>query len=167
MSARIGALTIELSYQGRVVATHERLHLKNSEHLLLDHYLELAHAKPGALPGSEPLHQARARGEFPAHYDQLWAHLRTHLGDKAGTRALIEVLLLHRKHPSEVVHDAVSLALEIGTVDPQTVAFIARNASAVPAAERVVIDVGDLARYDRPLPGVTDYDSLLAHGDAR
>ena len=70
-------------------------------------------------------------------------------------------------HPSEVVHDAVSLALEIGTVDPQTVAFIARNASAVPAAERVVIDVGDLARYDRPLPGVTDYDSLLAHGDAR
>ena len=167
VSARIGALTIELSYQGRVVATHERLHLKNSEHLLLDHYLELAHAKPGALPGSEPLHQARRRGEFPAHYDQLWAHLRTHLGDKAGTRALIEVLLLHRKHPSEVVHDAVSLALEIGTVDPQTVAFIARNSSAAPPAERVVIDVGDLARYDRPLPGVTDYDSLLAHGDAR
>lgn len=167
VSARIGALTIEISHQGRVVATHERLHLKNAEHLVLDHYLELVHAKPGALPGSEPLHQARARGEFPASYDELWTHLRTHLGDKAGTRAMIEVLLLHRKHPAEVVHGAVACALEIGTIDPGTVAFIARSSIATPPAERVVIDVGDLARYDRPLPDVSGYDSLLTGSDTR
>lgn len=167
VQARIGALTIEISSQGRVVATHERLHLRNAEHLVLDHYLELVHAKPGAFPGSEPLHQARARGEFPADYDELWTHLRANLGDKAGTRAMIEVLLLHRKHPAEVVVAAVACALEIGTVDPGTVAFIARNSISAPRAEHVVIDVGDLARYDRPLPDVSGYDALLAIGATR
>lgn len=164
--ARIGALSIELSYQGRVVATHERLHLKNSEHLVLDHYLELLHAKPGAFPGSEPLHQARSRGEFPPDYEALWTRMRGHLGEVAGTRAMIEVLLLHRKHPAEVVHDAVCCALEIGTADPGTVALIARNLIPGTDKERVVIDVGDLSRYDRPLPDVAGYDSLLT-GDAR
>lgn len=167
VKARIGALSVDISYQGRIVATHERLHLKNAEHLVLDHYLELLHARPGAFPGSEPLHQARSRGEFPPDYENLWTHMRTHLGDKAGTRAMIEVLLLHRNHPRDVVLDAVSCALEIGTADPGTVAFIARNCVTSPRPEGVVIDVGDLSRFDRPLPDVAGYDSLLAHGAKR
>ena len=161
VSVRTTPLEIDISYQGRLVATHERLHLKNQERLLLDHYLELLWAKPGAFPGSLPLHQARERGEFPEDYERLWRAMRKRLGDKAGTRAFIEVLLLHRKHDREVVESAVDCALEIGTCDPGTVALIATQLIAPPRAEAAVIDVGDLRRYDRPAADVSAYDALL------
>jgi hypothetical protein len=50
--------------------------------------------------------------------------MRDRLGDKAGTRALIEVLLLRRKHPRELVDRAIDCALELGTIDAGTVALI-------------------------------------------
>jgi len=43
-----------------------------AEHLDLDHYLEILLRKPGALPGSVPLAQARAAGTFTAAHQQLW-----------------------------------------------------------------------------------------------
>jgi len=89
VSVRLTPLTVEVDYDGARVATHERLHLKNSEQLVLDHYLELLWARPGAFPGSLPLHQGRQRGEFPPAYEELWRLQRARLGDKAGTRALI------------------------------------------------------------------------------
>ena len=52
--------------------------------------------KPGALPGATALVQARAAGAFTSTHDAFWAAARNALGDTAGTRALIEVLLLHR-----------------------------------------------------------------------
>jgi hypothetical protein len=68
-------MLIEVSCEGRVVALHGRAHRKNEERLVLDHYLDLLFQKPGAFPGSLPLHQARQRGEFPRSYDLLWAKL--------------------------------------------------------------------------------------------
>ena len=64
--------------------------------LVLDHYLEVLWRKPGALPGSTALSQARAAGTFTAAHDAFWAAARRQLGDAEGTRALVEVLLLHR-----------------------------------------------------------------------
>ena len=64
--------------------------------LVLDHYLEILRRKPGALPGATALAQARASGAFTAEHDAFWAAARTAHGDPAGTRALVEVLLLHR-----------------------------------------------------------------------
>ncbi len=62
---RIFRLSIEVSHRGRLVATHDRLHLRGAETLVLDHYLDVLADKPGAFPGSLPLHQARERGDFP------------------------------------------------------------------------------------------------------
>lgn len=162
VTARLTPLEVEISYQGRVVALHERAHLKNQERLDLDHYLELLRSKPGAFPGAVALHQARQRGEFPSAYDELWKLLRRRLGDPNGTRALIEVLLLHRKHPRDLVDDAVECALELGTVDPGTIELITRNLISRPVAEPAVIDVGDLSRFDRSKPDTHAYDALLA-----
>jgi hypothetical protein len=61
----------------------------------LDHYLEALVRKPGALPGSTALEQARSAGRFTPVHDAWWAAVRKAHGDAAGTRALIEVLLLH------------------------------------------------------------------------
>lgn len=167
VSVRTTPLEVEVSYQGRMVASHERMHLKNQERLVLDHYLELLVHRPGAFAGSLPLHQARERGEFTADYDELWARMRSRLGDKAGTRGLIEILLLHRSNPRELVDRAIDCALEIGTIDPATVELIARNLVAKPPREAAVLDIGGLDRYDRALPELTDYDALLTSEMAR
>ena len=48
----------------RLAAVHPRLIAAGDEHLELDHYLEILVRKPGALPGSAALAQARAAGVF-------------------------------------------------------------------------------------------------------
>ncbi|MET9915311.1 hypothetical protein ABZZ74_53440 [Streptomyces sp. NPDC006476] len=86
-------------YDGRKeVARHERLIAKGQSRLELDHYLEALVRKPGAFPGATALEQARSGGKFTPVYDAWWAAACKAHGDRDGTRALIEVLLLGR-HP--------------------------------------------------------------------
>ncbi len=161
---RILPLAVEVSHRGRLVATHDRLHLRGAESLVLDHYLDVLHDKPGAFPGSLPLHQARENGGFPPSYDRLWERLKERLGDKAGTRQLIEVLLLHRHHGRPVVRQAVEQALALGAIDAGAVALFARHLETRADEQPVQLslsDLGDLSRYERPLPETTTYDVLL------
>ncbi len=161
LQVRVSPMSVEISHEGRVVAAHDRLHLRGAESLMLDHYLDVFVDKPGAFPGSLPLHQARSRGDFPASYDTLWTKLRTRAGDKAGTRAMIEVLLLHRKHPQEVVAAAVDQALHLGSIDPSLIEMLARQRAQGALFEPAPAEVGELARYDRPLPDTSCNDGLL------
>ena len=97
-----------------------------AEHLDLDHYLEILLRKPGALPGSVPLAQARAAGTFTPAHQQLRDAARARLGDGPGTRTLIEVLL-HRRLPAASVTAGISAALGAGTCSPDVVAVEARK----------------------------------------
>jgi len=161
VSVRVNPMSLEVSYGSRIVAVHERLHVKNDEHLLLDHYLEVLAEKPGAFPGSLALEQARQRGEFPPNYDDLWARLRARLDDKSGTKGMIEVLLLHRRYPREAMREAVAMALSLGVTNSATVELLARQACAPAQRQLQLIDVGELERYDRPPPELSAYDQLL------
>ena len=58
------------------VARHPRLAAKGAENLLLDHYLEALMRKPGAMPGSAALDQARATGAFTPAHEALWSAAR-------------------------------------------------------------------------------------------
>ena len=58
VDVRLGGGTVTVA--GRVVARHERSAHKGSEVLVLDHFLEVLSRKPGALPGSIALAQARS-----------------------------------------------------------------------------------------------------------
>lgn len=147
-----------------MVARHDRLHLKNAESLVLDHYLDVLWDKPGAFPGSLPLHQARTHGDFPAAYDEYWAKLKTRLGERKGTRAMIEVLLLHRELPRHVVVAAVTKALDMGAVNPASIELLARRAIDGEPVQASLIEVGDLARYARALPDLGEYNALLGCG---
>ena len=82
--------------------------------LNLDHYLEILLRKPGALPGATALAQARASGAFTAGHEAFWAAARKALGDAAGTRALIEVLLLHRHLEHADVLAGIAAAVSVG-----------------------------------------------------
>lgn len=162
VSWRMTPLSLEVFAGQQQVATHDVLHTKCGESLQLDHYLEVLQRKPGAMPGSLPLHQARISWAFPPSYDALWKRLQDRIGESAGTKAMIEVLLLHRTHADEVVKGAVEVALEVGALDPTTIALLARRA--VAAAEELpedLLEVGPLGRYDRPVLEISGYDRLL------
>ncbi|MFF2148448.1 hypothetical protein [Kitasatospora sp. NPDC058190] len=114
----------------KVVARHPRLAGRWGYRDLLDHYLEILRAKPGALESSTGLAQARADGSFTAVHDAFWAAAREAHGSQAGTRALIEVLLLHRRLPAEAVIAGMSAVLDAGSTAPDLVAIEARKALA-------------------------------------
>jgi hypothetical protein len=168
-------------YDGRTpVASHERLLTKGACRLDLDHYLEALIRKPGALPGATALEQARAAGTFTTVHDAWWAAAcKTH-GDTDGTRALVEVLLLHRHTPHRDVIAGITAALQAGALTADAVALEARKAAesadSLPSAS---IDYGTtvtdaaavtsltqrrlthLPADTRPPPTVTAYDQLL------
>jgi transposase len=162
LSARIGGTRIEVVDGGTVVASHERSTIRGSQTLVLDHYLEILTRKPGAMPGALATHQARERGVLTAAHEAFWARARRKFGDAGGTRALIEVLLLHRRMPFPAVHAALEAVNSAGSADPALVAIEARRiaehrgptGSTVPSATH-------LQRYERSAPALTVYDGLL------
>jgi transposase len=160
VDVRLGASTVEALDGRRIVAAHHRARIKGAEVLCLDHYLEVLVRKPGALPGATALARARASGAFTEAHQRFWDAARHRLGDSAGTRSLIEVLLAHRQLPWEAVVTGVWAAVAVGSVDPQVVMVEARRATEADRAAPV-IPIGALGRYDRPKPTLDGYDTLL------
>ncbi len=174
-------------FDGRtVVATHPRLAAKGVTRVELDHYLEVLRHKPGALPGSTALAQARAAGAFTPAHDAFWAAARKVNGDADGTRQLIDVLLLHRVLPAEDVIAGITAALTVGAVTADVVAVEARRhhtqhgadpdqntrtrralggGSVISLTQRRLTDpaaiIAGLPADTRSLPTVTAYDELL------
>ncbi|MEU8621516.1 hypothetical protein [Streptomyces sp. NPDC048623] len=173
-------------YDGRTVITrHERLGGRNGSRLVLDHYLEALLRKPGAFPGSTALEQARSAGRFTPVHDKWWTAAKATHGDAAGTRALIEVLLLARHMDHEQVVAGLAAAYRAGALTADAVVLEARKLAesdgepAMPARpgtkqgaeedEGPAASVTFLADWrlshlppeTRPLPSVAHYDQLL------
>jgi hypothetical protein len=183
---RLTANELEVFDGSRKVAVHPRLAAAGAEHLELDHYLEILLRKPGALPGSAPLVQARKAGAFTAAHEALWSAARARLGDGPGTKALIEVLLLHRRLPAGSVTAGIRAALDAGTCSPDVVAVEARKhadaariraagdllpgpAPRAPGASVITLPrrQAPLPADGRPAPSVAAYDQLLARPGER
>ncbi|MDN5931381.1 MAG: hypothetical protein L0I24_10015 [Pseudonocardia sp.] len=133
--------------------------------------------------------QARAAGTFTALHQRYWDLARHRLGDGAGTRALIAVLLLHRSMPAAAVAAGMTAALAGDRIDADLVAVEARRhleptgesavttIATVPTATATA-RIGVLAAVrapggarsgceTRPAPSLAGYDELLAAGGAR
>jgi transposase len=154
-----------------VVARHPRLARRHAYHDDLDHFLEILLVKPGALAGSTALAQAREEGAFTAAHEALWSAARAAHGDAAGTRVLIEVLLLHRRMPAGAVEAGIRAALGAGSTSPALVAIEARKAGGAAGPGPGEAGTGDagppapgrtLPGDTRPLPSVAAYDALLS-----
>ncbi len=164
---RLGARWVELSHGGRIVARHVRHVRKGEQTLTLDHYLEVLLRKPGALPSSLTLAQARESGAFTGAHERFWKRARRKLGDAAGSRALIEVLLLHRSLPFIAVHAALDAVERVRSCDPDPVAIEARRIADAGSRPVVTTDQDDRAGWSRPVPILTGYDALLRVGATR
>jgi transposase len=160
---RVLPISVEVIYQGKLVARHLRCY-QTRQHLLdLEHYLDVLSRKPGALAGSKPLAQWRAEGRRPPSYDQLWAGLKHRYGDQAGTRLMIELLQLGRQHGYQRLTIAIEQALECGATDAAAVRYFL-TAPTLEYDTAAPLDPQEVTRpehYARPLPEVSAYDQLL------
>jgi hypothetical protein len=174
--ALLHANWIEIYDGVALVACHERFMGKGGCQLDLDHYLEGLLRKPGALSGATALEQARAAGKFTPVHDVWWAAACKAHGARDGTRALIEVLLLHRHMPHKQVVAGIAAALGSGALTADAVALEARRLTddeprqvidlSGPTIDRPVVSLtqrrlAQLPPDTRPLPSVTAYDELL------
>jgi hypothetical protein len=140
-----------------VVAHHDRLTRRGCAHDVLDHYLEILLSRPGALAGSTALALARTEGSFTATHEAFWAAARAARGDTEGTRALIEVLLLHRHRRAEFVIAGMAEALRAGTTNPEVVAIEARKADNAHREAHPLLDEHELSELG---VGLADPDEL-------
>lgn len=166
------------------VARHERVVAKGGESIVLDHYLEVLRKKPGTFPGSIALSQARQSGVFSTAHEAFWQESRKVNGDAAGTRELIEVLLLHRNMRAADVIAGIRAALTVGGVSADVVAVEARLHAGGSISSRHLVEhlegreqrvvsltqrrltdpaavIAGLPPDTRPMPSVTAYDDLL------
>lgn len=158
----------------REVVRHPRLTRRYAYRDVLDHYLEILLGKPGALAGSSALAIARAEGSFTATHQAFWDAAMAAHGRAEGTRALIEVLLLHRHRPTQAVMAGMTEALTAGSTSPELVAMQVRKAAGGLGSPDLV-DLVDLdlppepageaadthLTRPRPAPSVAAYDELL------
>jgi transposase len=160
VEVKVYSAYVEIWCQGKCVARHERCYERHKKVLELEHYLDVLMKKPGAMAGSTALEQGRAQGCWPASYDRFWEVLRERQGKQAGTRAMVEVLLLAREHGPVRVRQAVEEALELGCSDVGAVRYLLSVTGREPPPPTVPVDLGPLIRYDRPQPCLEDYDQL-------
>jgi hypothetical protein len=138
--------------------------------------------------------QARRCGVFTAEHEAFWSAARTAHGDAAGTRELIDVLLLHRHMRHGEVVAGLAAAVSVGATSADVVAVEARRHASAPNSEshdqpgqwpptdpgrpRVVslterrltdpeAVIAGLAPDIRPLPSVAEYDELLTRRATR
>jgi len=161
VEARVYPLHVEIWHSGCQVARHERCYGRRQHVLDLEHYLDVLSHKPGALAGSKPLAQWREAGRWPACYDELWSRLLARHGKQNGTRAMVAVVSLGREFGHDKLRAAITRAVSLGACDVAAVRYLLTEAG-LHKGQSYAIDVGELARYDRPMPTMAEYDVLLS-----
>ncbi len=127
--------------------------------LELEHYLDVLERKPGALAESKPLAAWRERGVWPESYDRLLEELINRHGKQSGTRQMIQVISLVKQHGHQRLRAAVEEAVALGCSDAAAIRHLVGPRSS--HMRTAIIEVGELSRFERPLPAMAHYDGLL------
>jgi hypothetical protein len=77
-----------------------------------------------------------------------------------GTREMVEVIKLGKKHGHDHLRIAVEAAGELGCADSGAILYLL-DTEKLKRKNPELMDVGELARYERPMPKMNDYDLLL------
>jgi transposase len=152
---------VEIWQERECVARHERSFGRYEQVLDLEHYLDVLEKKPGALAGSSPLRQWRERGRRPESFDRLWLSLQERHGKHPGTREMIELLTLGKRHGWGRLQQAVEKALALGCTDAAAVRHLL-TATELGRSRTELLQLHGLERYERLLPQMNEYDQLLS-----
>jgi hypothetical protein len=162
---RVYSSKVEIWQEGQRIACHERCYGRQQQVLELEHYLDVLERKPGALARSKPLTAWREKGLWPACLDELWSELNRRHGKQNGTRKIIELLQIGRKYHPGRLQEVVESALGAGCSDVAAIEYLLQTDLTAPGPEPLE-EIGFLARYERPLPSLNEYDRLLSVGGA-
>jgi transposase len=166
VEVRIHPSHIEVREEGRPLARHERCYEHQRQILELEHYLDVLERKPGALVGSKPLAVWREKGLWPASYDRLLAEMISRHGKSSGTRQMIQVVGLVKQYGHAQLQESVARALSTGCSDAAAIRhLVCANELARQQPEEIALKA-ELARFERPLPLMAEYDQLLNAGGA-
>jgi transposase len=160
VEVRLYPSRVEVWHEGRCLARHERCYERHQQVLELEHYLDVLERKPGALVGSKALLAWRQRGLWPESYDRLLTELIGRHGKPSGTRQMIQVLSLIKPHGHRRLRTAVEAALALGCSDAAAIRHLVETAD-LARTRSTLVELGVLARYERPQPALNDYDALL------
>jgi len=106
----IGIDEVEIFWDGKRIATHDRVFGNNKWQLDPHHYLELIQQRPGSFDTARPIRQWRAC--WPNALESLLARFQASQGETAGIKDFITVLMLYGDYPANDVDAAVELAVE-------------------------------------------------------
>ena len=105
---------------------------------------------------------------FTATHERYWTAAKARYGDKTGTQALVEALLLHRTYARGQVLAGLEAALAVGTLSPEAVAVEVRRAGETTSRPQLGLVTAEgrnaYPADTRPLPTVDAYDTLLTGG---
>ncbi len=73
---------------------------------------------------------------------------------------MVAVVALGREFGHDKLRVAITTAVSLGACDVAAVRFLLTQAG-LHEGQPYTIDVGELARYDRPMPTTAEYDVLL------
>lgn len=161
-TARVWPSLIEIEYDGKCVARHQRCYGRGHQMLNLEHYLDVLEKKPGAMAGSTPLEQWKQAGRWPECLDQIWKKLEQRYGRSGGTREMISLVRVGLSDGWDRLIDAVKEALRLGVTDAAAVTHILRMPDAAERRRYEIALSEELAQFERPQPIMDDYDLLLA-----
>ena len=148
----LGAEYVNIFYDGRRIARHERVYGNNKWMLEPDHYLDLLQQRPGAFDSAKPLKQWRSG--WPESFERLLQRFRDAQGTSKGTKDFISVLKLFREYEPETVEEAVDGALVAGVSSGEAVRHLLQPQSSKP-------DSGPLPGWEvSATADVSDYNRL-------
>ena len=153
---------MEIWHEGSCVARHERCYGRHQQMLDLEHYLDVLEQKPGALAGSTPLEQWRERGRWPESLDRFWQKLKERHGKQQRHARDDRAAALGSEHGMGRLQRGGRRSACAGLHGCGRGPASADSGG--PGSERSAMrsDLGELARFERPLPVMDDYDQLLA-----
>jgi transposase len=164
VEVQVSADVIVVIKQEKIIAKHRRCYGHHQVVTDLVHYLPLLKYKPGALPGSIPLHQAR--NKWSAVIEQYWQALISRYGQPDANRQMIDLLWWARDFEAEYIEKIIAMAMELGCYQFESIQALTRqqNTFDVPAMPLDTKCLGDLTCYERPVVNIEHYDSLLTGG---
>jgi transposase len=160
---------LEILADNQVIAVQERCYERKQDILDPLHYLQLLAQRPGAFEHAKPLRQWRET--WPPRYEELLAALRRRYrgeqtllqAESKAVREFVQILQLHREHPTELVEEAIGQALSDGVAHREGVTFcLNRLLDGTPALPP--LDLSDRPALagigQEPLP-LSHYNQLL------
>lgn len=156
-----GPAWVEIKYDNRCVARHERCYGRGHQILNLEHYLDVLERKPGAMANSTPLAQWRRAGRWPECLDRIWKQLEERHGKSGGTREMITLVRAGSGSDWNRLIAAVEEALRLGVSDAAAVLHIMNMPDAEERKRYAIALAEELAQFERPMPAMDEYDLLL------